>query len=173
MGPHAIAGVGKHHHKKRIQATEASGYTGGTSRGDGLQYDISATTGVSSSKGSLLFSAGYFKQSGRLLDKRDWSTFPLAYDWKSGKVTTPEAPSSPKATSRIAARIARPSMATKSCAGNILWNSLVAQYGPTSPRFPLIHDTSRAVWRPFSDAGTSDPNDGTGDLYTFAPQTTW
>jgi iron complex outermembrane receptor protein len=84
-GSDAIAGVVNVITRKRLDGTEVSAYAGQTSRGDGTSYDLSATTGVGSERGHLLFSLGYQKQAPISAGDRDWSKQSTVYDFGTGQ----------------------------------------------------------------------------------------
>ena len=88
-GSDAIAGVVNIITRRRVNATELAAYAGTSQHGDGQVYDVSATTGTTSDKGSLLFSAGYYDQHSFLAGNRDWAKFALTFDYTQPGVELP------------------------------------------------------------------------------------
>ncbi len=94
-GSDAIGGVVNIITRQDWSGTEASLYTGGSSRGDGFTYDVSFVTGHSSNKGNVIFSAGYQSQRPVFAGDRDFSAYDREYDFEakeeyiSGSTATP------------------------------------------------------------------------------------
>ena len=80
-GSDAIAGVVNIITKKRMNGTEATAYAGTTKHGDGDTYDLALTTGTSSDKGSILFSAGFTKTGTIWAGDRDWAAKAILYSY--------------------------------------------------------------------------------------------
>jgi iron complex outermembrane recepter protein len=159
-GSDAISGVVNIITKKRFKGTEATAYAGTTTKPDGLRYDVSVTSGVASSKGGALFSAGYYQQNEIFSDARDWATVPYRYDWTTGKVRTGGSGNVPEGRFFV---ICDPSVLR--CDGNQTYNNLVANYPQVTD---FIRDRTTGTWRPFNPSGTSYT--GEGDFYNFAPE---
>jgi iron complex outermembrane recepter protein len=84
-GSDAIAGVVNIITKRKLNGTEASAYAGTTSQGDGTIYDLAVTTGTSSEKGSLMFSAGFTKTGTIWAGDRGWATRALGLDYAANE----------------------------------------------------------------------------------------
>jgi iron complex outermembrane receptor protein len=80
-GSDAIAGVVNIITKKKLNGTEASAYAGTTGHGDGTTYDLALTTGTSSEKGNLLFSAGFTKVNTIWAGDRGWAKDAILYSY--------------------------------------------------------------------------------------------
>jgi outer membrane receptor protein involved in Fe transport len=80
-GSDAIAGVVNIITKKKLNGTEASAYAGTTSHGDGNTYDLALTTGTSSDKGNILFSAGFTKVNTIWAGDRSWAKDAILYSY--------------------------------------------------------------------------------------------
>ena len=87
-GSDAVAGVVNVILKRKYEGTEVSAYAGTSSRGDGRTYDLSAITGTSSERGSLIFSVGFQKQERILAGDRDFAKTTYSVDWNTGLKTT-------------------------------------------------------------------------------------
>ncbi|HWO23494.1 MAG TPA: TonB-dependent receptor [Kofleriaceae bacterium] len=94
-GSDAIGGVVNLITRQDFSGTEASLYTGGSSRGDGFTYDASFVTGHSSKQGNIIFSAGYQNQRPVFCGDRDFAAYDREYDFEakeeyiSGSTSTP------------------------------------------------------------------------------------
>ena len=86
-GSDAIGGVVNIITRRRINATEINAYGGVSPHGDGQQYDLNVSSGVTGDKGSFMFSAGYFDQKSMLAGNRAWATTALSYDYPTGTVS--------------------------------------------------------------------------------------
>jgi outer membrane receptor protein involved in Fe transport len=171
-GSDAIGGVINIITKKRMDGTEATAFTGMSGNGDGNIYDLNVTTGTSSDRGNILFTAGYYRMMPVWAGDRAFSKFDRKYDatgtnspagvpgeYAIGSGTIPEG--------RI--------LITPSQAGQPLpnpgsdpridlYNQLVTQ-NPTATSF--IRDGNEPLgWRAFK--GTSLPQYG-GDGYNYQP----
>jgi outer membrane receptor protein involved in Fe transport len=154
-GSDAISGVVNIITRKDYSGTEARLYTGISDKGDGLLYDLSLTTGQSTERGNILFSAGYYTQNDVFAGDRDFSKYDQFYDFNErqiytlGSVTIPEGSLTPRAGD--------------GGGGNQTWLDLRAKY-PTAPTF--IRDRNTGEWRPFNGVGVTDAG---GDLYNYQP----
>jgi len=165
-GSDAVSGVVNLITRKRFQGTEGMAYTGITSHGDAFTYDISATSGLASSKGGVLFSVGYYKQDDLFSSARPWADIPISatsYDWDTG-VLTPQG-SSAIPQGRFSVQSDACTAAGLKCTGNAKYQQLISMF-PSAGTF--VHDPTAALgWRPYNPNGLSDQ--GTGDTYNFAP----
>ncbi|MBC7975361.1 MAG: TonB-dependent receptor [Myxococcales bacterium] len=86
-GSDAIGGVVNIITRSDFDGTEASLYTGGTQRGDGLVYDASFVTGYNpeNKKGNILFSAGVQSQDPVFAGDRDFSSYDKTFDFATSK----------------------------------------------------------------------------------------
>jgi outer membrane receptor protein involved in Fe transport len=151
-GSDAIAGVVNIITRKDFSGTELRAFSGVSGHGDGLLYDLSLTTGQSTERGNILFTAGYYTQKDVFAGDRDFSRFDKLYDWNSRQIFTRGSSSVPQGT--IAKR--------SGSGGNQAWQDLVAKY-PTAGTFTL--DPS-GEWRPFDASGITEAG---GDLYNYQP----
>jgi len=156
-GSDAIGGVVNVITRPDIKGTETTLYTGTTSHGDGAIYDASFVTGTSSSKGSVMFSAGYTQQEPVWAGDRDYSKADLGFDYDT-KMTYENG-----------------STATPS--GLLVWddgtgltgNALYDQLQVDCPSgYCTGGANTQSGWRDFSFDGNSDT--GMGDLYNYQPQ---
>ena len=81
-GSDAIGGVVNIITRSDLNGSEATIYTGSSTRGDGFGYDLSLVTGTTSKRGNVLFSAGYQKQEPVFAGDRDFSTADKDYDYE-------------------------------------------------------------------------------------------
>ncbi|MFH0901522.1 MAG: TonB-dependent receptor [Pseudomonadota bacterium] len=94
-GSDAVSGVVNFITRNDFQGQEATVYTGASSRGDGLVYDLSFVTGAKGPKSNVVFSAGYSEQRSIMSGDRDWAAVDNDYDWihdlqtDSGSTSTP------------------------------------------------------------------------------------
>ncbi len=154
-GSDAISGVVNIITRTDYDATEMSGFTGISQRGDGRVFDVSFTTGKYTDRISVLFSAGYFTTSPVWAGDRDYSKYDYGiagYDWAAARKGTGGSSATPNG------RFAKPSGM-----GNAAWESLIAQY-PNARNFTIGAD---GQWRPFNTAGVTDAG---GDFYNYQPQ---
>ena len=77
---------GEHHHRRSLGRPRRTPTTGARTHGDGDTVDLSATAGVTSDRGSSMFSGGFFDQQPVMAGDRRWSNTQLDYDW-NGNVT--------------------------------------------------------------------------------------
>jgi iron complex outermembrane recepter protein len=81
---------------RKLNGSEASLYTGSSSRGDGNTTDASIATGVSSADGHITFAASYRRQESVFAGDRAWSESDEEFDYelrevlRNGSVATPE-----------------------------------------------------------------------------------
>jgi iron complex outermembrane recepter protein len=163
-GSDSIGGVVNIITRRRFDGTEVRAYTGLSTRADGQTYRFDATTGRTSDRGALLFSATYFKQEPVWARDRSFSQYALAYDATTGSETRSGSGVIPQG------RIIIPREATGQPVPNPtgdpridLYNSLVTTY-PNENSF--TRDRSAPLgWRPF--AGNALAPDGDG--YNFQP----
>ncbi|HRE03161.1 MAG TPA: TonB-dependent receptor plug domain-containing protein, partial [Ilumatobacteraceae bacterium] len=85
-GSDAIGGVVNIITRQDLNGSEATIYTGTTTRGDGFGYDLSLVTGTSSKKGNVLFAAGYQSQEPVFAGDREFSNVDKQYDYE-GKMS--------------------------------------------------------------------------------------
>jgi iron complex outermembrane receptor protein len=150
-GSDAIGGVVNIITRKEYAGTEARLFSGLSSRGDGLRYDLGLTTGQRTGRGGVLFTLGYFEQQDVSAGAREYSRYDTFYDFRerqiypSGSVVTPE--------------------------GVI---TLPPASGPGIPPFPspplrgtLTRDPNTGEWRPFNGSGLEETG---GDLYNYKPE---
>jgi outer membrane receptor protein involved in Fe transport len=78
-GSDAIAGVVNLITRKGFNARELSLMAGTSQEGDGQVYDVNATVGTSGDTGSIMFSAGYYRQEKTMAGDRDWANIPKGY----------------------------------------------------------------------------------------------
>jgi len=154
-GSDAIAGVVNIITRRDYSGTEARLYTGMSDKGDGQTYDLSLTTGQSTERGNILFSAGYYTQRDVFAGDRTFSRFDRDYDFNSRRIRTLGSPTTPEGT--IQPR------AADGGGGNQAWLDLQSQYPNTSV---FIRDRGTGAWRPY--VGTGIPEAG-GDQYNYQP----
>lgn len=152
-GSDAIAGVVNIILRKDFSGTELRAFSGLSSRGDGLLYDLGMTTGQISERGHILFSASYYTQKEVWAGARTFSAFEEEYDWASRRLYT-----------RGSSAIPEGLLFTRgdtSAVGNSLWGSMRSQY-PNATSFIL----DGGEWRPFNSTGVQAAG---GDLYNYQP----
>ena len=160
-GSDAISGVVNIITRSDVDRTEATVYTGTTQRGGGTVYDASFVTGMNSTRGNLLFSAGYFDQKDIFADQRDFAS--PARDLESFADEDSEvqagSPTTPQGT--LYDRVCGPDEdpRTNGCAP-----SEATLICPTGVCF---RDPGTDQWRDFDTGGNFDT--GTGDYYNFQP----
>ncbi|MEZ4363501.1 MAG: TonB-dependent receptor [Kofleriaceae bacterium] len=94
-GSDAIGGVVNIITRTDLNGSEATIYTGSTTRGDGFGYDLSLVSGTTSKKGNILFSAGYQSQEPVFAGDRSFSDHDKEFDYElkessnSGSVSAP------------------------------------------------------------------------------------
>jgi outer membrane receptor protein involved in Fe transport len=162
-GSDAIAGVVNVITRRKFDGTEATAYAGTSAHGDATLYDVSATTGMSGARGSILFSAGFSKQEPIFAGDRAFSARPLGYDAAAGQYAWGSgfAPAGSFALpeSQVGQPVANPSSDPR----RDLYNQLVTTY-PDAQMF--VRDPSSPLgWRPF--VFTLPTDDPPGDAYNF------
>jgi outer membrane receptor protein involved in Fe transport len=152
-GSDAIGGVVNIIMRKDFSGTELRAFSGLSSRGDGLMYDLGLTTGQISERGHLLFSASYYTQKEVWAGDRSYSAFEQKYDWASRRISTRGSTSIPEGV--VFTR------GDTNAVGNSLWGSMIGRH-PGTESFIL----SEGEWRPFNDSGVQAAG---GDLYNYQP----
>jgi iron complex outermembrane recepter protein len=82
-GSDAIGGVVNIITRNDFNGTEATVYTGGSQRRDGFNYDVSFVTGHATSKGNIMFAAGYQNQQPVFAGDRSFSEYDRNFDYAS------------------------------------------------------------------------------------------
>lgn len=82
-GSDAIAGVVNVITRRRWTGTEVAAQAGTSSRGDGTTWDLSATTGASGDRGSLLLSLGFSDQKPVWAADRAWTSGIYGLDYRT------------------------------------------------------------------------------------------
>ncbi len=176
-GSDAIAGVVNIITRKKLNGTEVSGYAGATPHGDGSVYDVTATTGTSGERASILFSAGFTKQQAIFARDRAFSAVPTAFD-ASGQTSPTGKPGpytygGPWVAAGNFTISGPPGQPIDNPAGDrriALYNSLVTSY-PAATTF--IRDPgARLGWRPYVSAlpPGGDANNYLTPNYLVTPQ---
>jgi len=156
-GSDAVGGVVNIITRSEMEGVVVDLYSGMAGAGDGEVQDISVTTGFSSGKGRILFSAGYHERKPVWTGDRDFSVTDKSYDWekndgdsysKNGSSATPEG--------HIIDRLGEE--------GNDAWQAIVEAAGEDAGDYHRDPDTG---WRPFNWSGIS--SDGSGDTYNYQP----
>jgi len=153
-GSDAIAGVVNIITRKDYSGTELRAFSGMSSHGDGLLYDLSLTTGQSTERGNILFTAGYYTQKDVFAGDRSFSKYDTFYDFPSRQIYTEGSSSTPQGVF----------FTRGTSAGNGAWSALRAKY-PSATRFTIDRQTGE--FRPFSAIGVEDAG---GDLYNYQPE---
>ena len=163
-GSDAIGGVVNVITRKDWSGTEASLYTGETSHGDGFTYDASIVTGATSSKGNVIFSAGYTQQDPVFAGDRDFSRSKLSFSYKpSSYGTISEAGSGTIPNGLLDWDDGFTAADVPQYAGNALWQSLAT----ACPSGFCTRNDNASPYRDPNFGGNSDS--GKGDLYNFQP----
>src|SRR6185437_2411164 len=163
-GSDAIGGVVNVITRKDFNGTEASLYTGETSHGDGFTYDASIVTGATSSKGNVIFSAGYTQQDPVFAGDRDFSRSKLSFDYDPATYgTISEAGSATAANGLLDWNDGFTAADGPQYVGNALWQSLAT----LCPSGFCSRDNNSSPYRDFNFDGNMDS--GKGDLYNFQP----
>ena len=156
-GSDAVGGVVNVITRSQMDGVVVDLYSGMAGEGDGNVQDVSVTTGLSSEKGSIVFSAGYHERKPVWTGDRKYSVTDKSYDWgkndgktysKNGSSATPEG--------HIIDRSDE--------AGNDAWQAIVEAAGEDAGDY---HRDSKTGWRPFNWSGIS--SDGSGDTYNYQP----
>ncbi len=153
-GSDAIAGVVNIITRRDYSGTELRAFSGMSSAGDGLLYDMSLTTGQSTERGNILFTAGYYTQKDVFAGDREFSKYDTFYDFPSRMFFTEGSSSTPQGVF----------FTRGATTGNAAWQQLVTQY-PTATRFTI--DRQTGTFRPFNAVGVEDAG---GDLYNYQPE---
>ena len=166
-GSDAIGGVVNIITKKDFVGVEATGYAGMSQHGDGQVYDISATTGVSSTKGNIVFSASFYDQQEIRARDRDFSKTDKTYFFD---------PEERKAEGRAFRNNGSPGTPQ----GTIWWyddedgdgiddlgNPAWQEVANNSCTSGVCYNDPMQGWRDFNEDGNSDT--GEGDLYNYQP----
>ncbi len=163
-GSDAIGGVVNIITRRKFSGTEVSAYAGTSGHGDGQTYDVNATTGTSSERSSILFSAGYFNQKAVMAGDRDFSKLPVGFDATGQNTPFGTVGEYSIGSGRVpAGTISLPSSQAGVQNGNALWNQLVSE-NPTTTKF--IHDPDAPLgWRPYVPFALPPK----GDAYNFQP----
>ena len=156
-GSDAVGGVVNIITRSETEGLEFEFYQGVSGDGDGEVLDFSVTAGLTSEKGSVLFSAGYYNQKPVWTGDRPFSTEDKTYDWEKNDGTYATSGSSATPEGHIIDRTDAP--------GNAAWQAVVAAAGEDAGDY---HRDLNAGWRPFNWAGNS--SDGSGDLYNYQPE---
>jgi len=154
-GTDAISGVVNLITRKDYNGTELEAYYGGSQHGDGTQLDVSATTGLTTERGNLMITGGFFRQVTIMASDRSFSKFAWLYDFPSGEVGTQGSSATPQGAFNVRANAQD---------GNAAWNALVAA-NPGVRRFTLDADSQQ--WRAFRNVGVTEAG---GDLYNYQPE---
>ncbi len=158
-GSDAIGGVVNIITRSNFTGTEATGYIGSTGDGLGTIYDLSATAGHASDKGSIMFAAGYFEQFKMMAGDREFSRSDKAFDWETGTVSTRGSSATPQGTI-----IDTHDYDADGMIGNELWQQIIAEQGDAG----VFYNDPSAGWRAFTFGGNSDV--GEGDQYNYQPE---
>ncbi len=156
-GSDAIGGVVNIITRSEMEGLEVEFYEGVSGTGDGEALDFSATAGLKSEKGSILFSAGYHNQKPVWTGDRSFSASDKTYDWEKNDGTFTTSGSSATPEGHIIDHLGEE--------GNEAWQAVVAAAGEDTGDY---HRAPNAGWRPFNWAGNS--SDGSGDLYNYQPE---
>jgi len=144
-GSDAIGGVVNIITRREYAGTEARLFSGLSSRGDGLLYDVSVTTGQRAERGGLLFTAGYYSQEAVSAGAREFSRFDTSYDFQERQAYVGGSRSTPEGV------------------------FTVPQGGfpfprPGFPAVPITRDRETGEWRPFNASGLEEVG---GDMYNY------
>lgn len=137
-GSDAIAGVVNIITKRNFSGTDLRASSGISSRGDGQFYDLGLTTGQTTDRGSVMFSAGFTDQTAVMARNRSYSSFDVAHDFATG--TTFQAGSDYIPGAILFVDPGAPP------AGNAEWTALLAA-NPDEAAF--TRDLTTGQWRPY------------------------
>ncbi|WP_407736747.1 TonB-dependent receptor domain-containing protein [Hyalangium sp.] len=152
-GSDAISGVVNIITRKDFSGTELRAYSGLSTHADGLLYDLSMTTGQSTERGNILFTAGYYTQKDVFAGDRDFSHYARSYNWNSRKVSTSGSVYVPEGAFFVY---------DPTVPGNATWNDLLANNPGVDAFFRGANG-----WREFNyTAGVPEAG---GDLYNYQP----
>ncbi|WP_240486456.1 TonB-dependent receptor domain-containing protein [Hyalangium minutum] len=152
-GSDAIAGVVNIITRKDYSGTELRAFSGLSSHGDGLLYDLSLTTGQSTERGNILFTAGYYTQKDVFAGDRQFSKYDTFYDFASRQISTEGSSSTPMGVF----------LTRGATGGNGAWDALTARY-PDASVFTI--DRRTGEFRPFNTIGVEDAG---GDYFNYQP----
>ncbi len=157
-GSDAIAGVVNIITKTELEGIELNAFTGQSGESDGEIVDINLTMGVTSDRGSMMLSTGFYEQEPIMAGDRSFSRFDKDYDWVANDGSFTEAGSTAPPQGAIWDR-------NPDDRGNEAWQALV---DGSTLSIPLFYNDPTAGWRDFNLGGTSDV--GTGDFYNYQPE---
>ncbi len=160
-GADAVTGVVNIITRQDYEGTEASAFTGLSQRGDGTVYDLNFTTGRSSERGSVMFSANFMRQNEVWSDRRAYSRFDYGvagYDWPSGGMYTGGSSATPDGFFAVPYD---PTTETP-VQGNADWETLKTGNPETD-----IYTVEGGRFRPFRLSGV---NEAGGDFYNYQPE---
>ncbi len=156
-GSDAVGGVVNIITVSETEGLDVEFYRGISGNGDGEVLDLSATAGLKSEKGSIVFSAGYHNQKPVWTGDRSFSAEDKTYDWEKNDGTFTTSGSSATPEGHITDH--------SGDAGNEVWQAVVSAAGEDAGDY---HRDPNASWRPFNYGGNS--SDGSGDLYNYQPE---
>jgi iron complex outermembrane recepter protein len=168
-GSDAIGGVVNIITRKRFNGTEVGGYTGTSTHGDGTIYDVNATTGAAGERGSIMFSAGYFKQNSIFAGDRDFSKNPLNFD--ATGLNSPDGKVGAFTFGSGTVPAGTVSVAQGESGGNSLWTQVAGanpQPGDKFIRVDAFPASDPRGWRRYS--GKNDTFNFQPDNYLVTPQ---
>jgi iron complex outermembrane recepter protein len=149
-GSDAIGGVVNIITRQDYSGTELRAFSGVSSRADGLLYDLSMTTGQSTERGNILFSAGYYTQHDVFAGNRPYSRYDSTYNFASRRITTAGSTTTPEGAIFVDSR---------DTGGNGAWTGLTG--GGAGPYY-----RGADGWRKFDTTGITAAG---GDLYNYQP----
>ncbi|HTE52830.1 MAG TPA: TonB-dependent receptor [Kofleriaceae bacterium] len=157
-GSDAVGGVVNIITRSGFQGTEASFYTGTTQNGGGTVYDVSFISGQNSTRGNVIFSAGYFDQGDIFANQRGFSDPQRDLDFETGVEQPTGSNTTPEGTifDRVCKEGETPQV--NGCAA-----SKAELFCPSG----FCFRGEGGTWRDFDDSGNTDT--GTGDLWNFQP----
>jgi outer membrane receptor protein involved in Fe transport len=150
-GSDAIAGVVNIITRRDFSGSEFRAFSGMSGRGDGQLLDLSLTTGQSTERGNILFTAGYYTQRDVFAGDRAFSKYDTAYNWRSRRFATEGSSSTPRGLI----------IDGEGTSGNEIWNTLVSD-NPDG----LYTLDDNGQFRAFNPSGVEDAG---GDLYNYQP----
>ncbi|MGA9522930.1 MAG: TonB-dependent receptor [Myxococcaceae bacterium] len=159
-GSDAVTGVVNIITRKDYEGTEVNGFTGLSQRGDGLVYDLNFTTGRATERGSVMFSANFYRQNDVWSDKRDFSRFDYGvagFDWLTNRKYTGGSSATPDGFFSV------PLDPTTEMPvpGNASWEALKAANPDAS-----FYTVENGQFRPFRLSGVTEAG---GDFYNYQP----
>lgn len=163
-GSDAVSGVINIITRKSYSGTEVNAFTGVSPHGDGNTYDLALTTGTSSERGGILFSAGYYRMDPVWAGDRSWSEKPYAYNYRTQRERVLGSFGVPQGALDLFSSNTADYTGTPTAA----WTTLTNTYNPTGTAWTdstFIYDPgngpSGSDWRAF---------DATSDTYNFQPE---